>query len=483
MKFISRYIIISLVMLFFFILSILIPLTGDDWTWKSTRGIARLNNFFDNYNGRYLSNILEIVSVRSTLFRVFLMTTFSTLLIYLISKISYRENNISKLLTPTILVLLLPISVFSQTFGWTAGYVNYVISVVSILFFLLIYRNEFNSELKGTSFFVLKLFGIAILAICSMLFVEHVSLYLLAIGFTLNLFWFYKYKKINILYLVSFVGFVIGAIIMFSNRAYFSVVEGSDSYRTIKGELSTFERAIDIFIYQMNYHFNIQNLVILIIILICLIAVMIIRNKTNIINLVLLSPLLLDIIIVYSNHASLSSYRRGSILYEFTAWLFLLSIVTTVIFIILNIHSYKNSHLIFFYIASSLFLTLPFLVITPYGGRCAFASLIFIVLIIIEFFEYIKSHINLSINKSYCVKALLFVFVSISILFPIYFNKMTEIERDNLVKENNQAKNIILPLIPYPEYHQMPDPKESVYMTQFYKELFDVDDGTEFIFK
>ena len=120
---------IILIGVFFFIMSILIPLTGDDWTWKSERGIERLKSGFSGYNGRYISNLLEIISVRFELFKIFLMTCFSTLLIFFMSKLVFREDSNNRSIYVLVLVILMPITIFQQTFGWVAGYVNYVISV------------------------------------------------------------------------------------------------------------------------------------------------------------------------------------------------------------------------------------------------------------------------------------------------------------------------------------------------------------------
>ena len=60
----KKYINIILVVVLFFFFSIigyLAPYTNDDWAWGSYIGIDRLNNFFSNYNGRYLGNLLVIL--------------------------------------------------------------------------------------------------------------------------------------------------------------------------------------------------------------------------------------------------------------------------------------------------------------------------------------------------------------------------------------------------------------------------------------
>ena len=47
------------------ILCYLFPYTGDDWAWGSKIGIDRLNNWFENYNGRYVGNLIVLAMTRS----------------------------------------------------------------------------------------------------------------------------------------------------------------------------------------------------------------------------------------------------------------------------------------------------------------------------------------------------------------------------------------------------------------------------------
>src|SRR5699024_12083288 len=129
-----------------------------------------------------------------------------------------------------------------------------------------------------------------------------------------------------------------------------------------------------------------------------------------------------------------------------------------------------------------------FLVITPYGGRCAFGSFIFIIIIILEIYKNISKKLSqnykgnlLEWNNNKVIFILTFS-IMVSYLYPIYYNKMTELDRNQIVINEKSKNEIHLPLLPYPNFHQMPDPKEDVYMTQFYKKLYGVDKDTKFIF-
>ena len=56
------------------ILCYLFPYTGDDWAWGSKIGIDRLNNWFENYNGRYVGNLIVLAMTRSNLLKAVIMS-------------------------------------------------------------------------------------------------------------------------------------------------------------------------------------------------------------------------------------------------------------------------------------------------------------------------------------------------------------------------------------------------------------------------
>ncbi|XVK01651.1 hypothetical protein NR806_07665 [Staphylococcus lugdunensis] len=87
------------IILFFLLLSAITPLSGDDWTWRTHVGMDRLKSFFYDYNGRYISNIIEIIFVRSSFIRVIGMTIFSSLLILLMSRLAYKNARYKKVLS------------------------------------------------------------------------------------------------------------------------------------------------------------------------------------------------------------------------------------------------------------------------------------------------------------------------------------------------------------------------------------------------
>src|SRR5699024_5768798 len=347
---------IILISVFFFIMSILIPLTGDDWTWKSERGIERLKSGFSGYNGRYISNLLEIISVRFELFKIFLMTCFSTLLVFFMSKLVFREDSSNGSIYVLVAVILMPITIFQQTFGWVAGYVNYVISLVFVLYFILLFRNIYENNIKLKTW---QRYINTLLAVFAMLFVEHVSLYLLFIGLVFTILLYSKYKKFNIDSILVLLGFVVGFIIMFSNKAYLAVFTGADTYRTIGSDESLITKMFNIYVYQMNFHFYINNILIITMIFIISLITIILKRKINAINTLLLLALGLAPLFLFVNQENLLEFRKGSGIYLLSSLIFTLFLIAFIIFLIYN---FKNSPIFYetlFYLISSFILSAP----------------------------------------------------------------------------------------------------------------------------
>ena len=55
--------------LYYGYLGYIIPLHSTDWFWGSDHGMQVVSNAFNNFNGRYISNLLEFASVHSILLR------------------------------------------------------------------------------------------------------------------------------------------------------------------------------------------------------------------------------------------------------------------------------------------------------------------------------------------------------------------------------------------------------------------------------
>src|SRR5699024_10788636 len=377
------------------------------------------------------------------------------------------------------LVLLMPLSVFSQTLGWTAGYVNYVITVTILLYFISLYKQKKYIKLNYLNIILYFLFSVI-----AMLIVEHVTLYLLLISFLINIYYYLKNKKLNILYFVIFIGHLVGFIIMFTNGAYISTLTGKNDYQQLNNHDNIIISAIKVFNDEMTLYFFTHNGLLLSLLTILLITITKLVKKNKKVNVLICSVFIISIIVsIFFNQFKYINSLNNVI----PSTLLICSLISLTIFIVINFKGTLYYNRLLFHVFSMIILTLPFLVISPYGGRCTFASLIFFVMIIIDMSQFILNiletkdiHMNMYIQKY--VNTSIIILIVLLYIIPLSFNKYTEISRDNYLNNiDNYDKVIKIDQIPFKSYHHMPDSVESIYMTKFYKTLHGVSEETKLL--
>ena len=80
----------------------------------SHQGISTFYHHFDNLNGRYISNLIELVAVRSVILRMIMYSIISVSIILLILKLIRQTFSIRHLMLATMLLLIIPNSVFQR---------------------------------------------------------------------------------------------------------------------------------------------------------------------------------------------------------------------------------------------------------------------------------------------------------------------------------------------------------------------------------
>ncbi|MFD1419196.1 DUF6056 family protein [Companilactobacillus keshanensis] len=236
----SFYIILFIV---FGLIGFWMPLTGDDLNWGSYWG----HNYFPEghfltYDGRYLGDLLVIVMTKIKPVAFVAYGLFSTLIVYMVQKI---HDQLSKpkfigLFTASIMavfMIIAPKSIFRQTLGWHAGFANYVPSVIFPL--LLLYLFLKNYDKKDVHYYRTITFLTFLASIATQMFAEHMTLLNCFISVIIWLFFrkhFYADAKRLFNYIL--LGNFIGAILMFINGAYIKVLTGTDSYRHVTGSNS-----------------------------------------------------------------------------------------------------------------------------------------------------------------------------------------------------------------------------------------------------
>ena len=91
------------------------------------QGISTFYHHFDNLNGRYISNLIELVAVRSVILRMIMYSIISVSIILLIIKLIRQTFSIRHLMLATMLLLIIPNSVFQREMEALATFFSYAL--------------------------------------------------------------------------------------------------------------------------------------------------------------------------------------------------------------------------------------------------------------------------------------------------------------------------------------------------------------------
>ena len=403
------YLIIFIILL---LICYFFPYTGDDWAWGTNIGVERLLSGFKDYNGRYLGNLMVLLLTRSRILRAIIMSITLFVIPLLISRIvRNKQDRINKnIYLSTLLILLIPTSIFQQSISWTSGFCNYVFPIVFILTYLLI-NKEIKSKKQNNN---LKLSFICfILGFVSTLFIEHMTIYAIILAIFLVFYNFIiekKFKTCNVSFLI---GVLIGAAIMFSNGAYVNVLNSADTYRSVKTSNPIFNIISSYFDTISNYLFTnnfILNIFISLVTLIIIYNALKQENQKYKRMFLKVFAVFYISFIIYSLFNNFYSSLFGIYQKYVDGFVSILFLILSFIMVILTINNKEKRHELLFYMVSICLITGPLFFVTPVGPRCFFPVYIVFVLYAITLTDYI----------SFSDKLVFFMKVSIVIILLIY---------------------------------------------------------------
>ena len=228
---------ISLLGIWLFYLWILseTPYEIDDWSWGLPEGWHAL--LTGELNGRYLSNLLEVVVTRSPLLKTLLIGALAALLPLLSMLLCLRftdgksnggndfertEPALPWFLFAALLFLTLPIPVWRQTYGWIAGFSNFGFAGIILLIYQGILMHALRSDRPNskTSFAGVFLFGIGM-----QLVLENVTIYALAVTTFFVIEEAVRTRKGNLFLLFLLFGNLTGTVLMFCGSIYGTLLE------------------------------------------------------------------------------------------------------------------------------------------------------------------------------------------------------------------------------------------------------------------
>ena len=426
----------------------LFPYTGDDWAWGSHIGVDRLIAHFEGYNGRYLGNIIVLVLTRSRILRSITMSMTYVVIIKCISSISRSKYSF---FTACLLLGLTPKLVFRQAIVWTAGFSNYVISAALVLL-LLTFSTQKNINIDEHK----KLYslGMLMLGFSNSLMVEHITLYQIAIGIILLLNAI-LYKKNTVTPLAFFLtGAIAGAIIMFSNSAYHTIVEGNEGHRTF-ADGGIVGRAIENYFTSIysdgffgNLILNISFLIIALLVFNHIVEKNILsqqRRRAMMTLLILYSVsviynLLAKTLFIYSETPKAFIILNGLVAFAELCFLMAYSLLAATAF--------NDFFRVSVIIASIFMIMAPLFLVTPIGTRCFFCTYLLFVLLLCIFIEYLGENDDSRIIRvamtTGCI-SILFVYLVIFSTIEIANAKRLEIVRQAANNHESTVEFVKLP--------------------------------------
>lgn len=208
------------VFLFLIVLFYLTPLTHDDWYYEcgyslSTLLTTRSASWYQGLNGRIIGNGLEGLTATHKLLRALIQALFVWGIWQLGSALLKLPASGRLLLLAG--VLLLPSGLYAQTYGWGAGFFNYVPELTMLLLdFWLIQRWQTGACKSRPLCCITAL----LCALCAQLHSENFTAVNLVLGLILIILSATPVLRKNRAALFSGIGFLLGGLLMFSSPAY-----------------------------------------------------------------------------------------------------------------------------------------------------------------------------------------------------------------------------------------------------------------------
>lgn len=234
-----RWELLVLVALFagFSVLALFFPTSGDDWAWGSSIGTDRLHTWFAGYNGRYAGNLVVLALTRAGWLAPFVLGAVVTFSLWCVLELAAARTR-AGYAWATALFLLMPLGTWRESIAWLSGFCNYGVGSACLLAALVLLRNDWRRDARAVS--PLAAVAIGVLGFVGSLFIEHVTLAVLALAGMSLLARLYVARRLPARGTPLLVGSVVGTATMLSNSAYGFVGTPTEAYiaqnRTIGGD-------------------------------------------------------------------------------------------------------------------------------------------------------------------------------------------------------------------------------------------------------
>ena len=475
----SRYAVYVIYLCFFALMlfiALQVPYCHDEWKWGSEERIRLMRQGFPNYNGRYLGNLLALIITRSIPAKAVIISGGLLCLLHVTRKNLFSngkmpdgKTGVFLTLLSVFLLLALPRSLFAQSYGWPAAFVNFVPPVILFLLY-------FNWTEPVYSDGVMQPSGIrnvlsVPLGIGTQLFCEHVTLFALAYSVWILLAAAFRRQKIrlwNVLYTVSC---AVGTVLMFSNGAYKRAAGSADTYKNIAFSVGSMIRR---FYEEIAGPLFLENYLLNILLSVVLIVWIIRKNEKSVLS--------VEMIFVLCSYSLYSFWHK-----MYPAWIFvtnedvnhILELTFSLLFffhVLLCIHKYVDSdrkYGICMLYASSLGMALPLMAASPIGARCFYVTYVLQSLTVLHLVGCLLEKCDRDLFYPVLAAAVITLFTGM--IYGRLFSYIGAADRERaqiITRAVEQGESeITIPLLPFQDYYWItvpPNKKWEKYFKEFY---------------
>lgn len=465
-------------------LCFLFPYTGDDWAWGSSIGAARLDNWFDNYSGRYFGNLIVLALTRSNLLKTVVMSGVVTGIIVILNELTSRNKLNFSIIILTL--VFMPSTLLRQSVVWTSGFANYATSIFLTLIYLYEIKDIYSQSPENNS---LKAVLLMILGFSNALIVEHMTFYNVVLGAWVIFYVLIKYKKITAQHVTYFIGACAGTLLMLSNSVYRSIFNGDDSYRSV-GDSMLLNRMKNNFLKCIMPDGFFCNCVLMLIVAGVCAAVLYSTYKNMKKQRKVLSVLLLIPIVLYAVLSCVMSACNYSANNSLSKTVLLLLAICTVVYIlclplfVLTLDIDKKQKLkLLFILGSAYAIILPLFAVTPVGPRCLFAPYVMLIYFAAELAgcidvrlkSFMKKAVPIFIVAASC--GLVFLFYIYADIYNANNNRIEKAIEDSAISQSIEVEEL-----PHNNYVWCSDLKTDIWKTRF-KLFYSIDKSVEITVK
>ena len=479
---------------FYLWLAAQIPYTHDDWDWGLDIGMQQW--LTASVNSRYVGNFFEIIMTRSPILKTIIMGSTFFFLPYLISSMAVNDKKqpqtkVLLFLAANFLFLTMSRLIWSETYGWVAGFANFCLSSVFMLLcinqWFPLSEKDYSSPKQNAAGNIMWF----LIAFLGQLFIENLSIIMAALSVIACIMSYVRTKKLSDRYVFMAIGMILGLCVMFSSSVYASLFgsgEAVDGYRQliVSTEGSLLSKLFNLFVQaaRLVTRAGEANFVLCISVLAVLTYKTASSHANKHVKYGLISINLLFSIYFIVNLILQTDYTPDRILLSaFAAMVnglyFLM--VPLEIYIIYNNDLVLQRKLICIWFVGVALLA-PLVVTNEAGYRLIFSLNVMVTLFIL----YILNDIAKPIASKGALKvAILAVTVIPVITITVVYSAIGDCNRHRMtlmeIAAFYNAPEITLPAYPYANYLHAPDPIDQTRL-EFFKEFYGISNDVNIIF-